>query len=49
MAFGSGIFVASTAAHAAVLRLGHGHCFQVGMAASALAVASLLLHQAYAG
>ena len=48
-AFWSGIFVASTAAHALVQRLGHARCFLVAMAASALAVASLLPHQAYAG
>jgi len=48
-AFWSGIFVASTAAHAVVQRLGHARCFLVAMAASALAVASLLPHDAYAG
>jgi MFS family permease len=48
-AFWSGIFVASTAAHAVVQRLGHARCFLVAMAASALAVASLLPHGAYAG
>ena len=34
-AFWSGIFVASTAAHALVQRLGHARCFLVAMAASA--------------
>ena len=48
-AFWSGIFVASTATHAVVLRLGHARCFLVAMAMSALAVASLLPHDAYAG
>ena len=48
-AFWTGIFVASTAAHAVVQRLGHARCFLVAMAASALAVASLLPHEAYAG
>ena len=48
-AFWGGIFVASTAAHAVVQRLGHARCFLVAMAASALAVASLLPHDAYAG
>ena len=48
-AFWSGIFVASIAAHAVVQRLGHARCFLVAMAASALAVASLLPHGAYAG
>jgi len=48
-AFWTGIFVASTAAHAVVQRLGHARCFLVAMAASALAVASLLPHDAYAG
>ena len=48
-AFWSGIFVASTGAHAVVQRLGHARCFLVAMATSALAVASLLLHDAYAG
>jgi MFS family permease len=48
-AFWSGIFVASTAAHAVVQRLGHARCFLVAMAASALAVASLLPHDDYTG
>ncbi len=48
-AFWVGIFVASTAAHAAVQRLGHARCFLAAMATSALAVASLLPHEAYAG
>ena len=48
-AFWAGIFVASTAAHAVVERLGHARCFLVAMAMSALAVASLLPHDAYAG
>lgn len=48
-AFWSGIFVASTAAHALVQRLGHARCFLLALAASALAVASLLPHDAYAG
>ena len=48
-AFWSGIFVASTGAHAVVQRLGHARCFLVAMAMSALAVASLLPHDAYAG
>jgi MFS family permease len=48
-AFWAGIFVASTAAHAVVRRLGHARCFLVAMALSALAVASLLPHDAYAG
>ncbi|MCU0963872.1 MAG: MFS transporter, partial [Burkholderiaceae bacterium] len=48
-AFWTGIFVASTAAHAVVQRLGHARSFLVAMAASALAVASLLPHDAYAG
>jgi MFS family permease len=48
-AFWMGIFVASTAAHAVVQRLGHARCFLSAMATSALAVASLLMHDAYAG
>jgi MFS family permease len=48
-AFWTGIFVASTAAHAVVQGLGHARCFLVAMAASALAVASLLPHDVYAG
>jgi MFS family permease len=48
-AFWVGIFVASTAAHAVVLRLGHARCFLAAMATSALAVASLLPHAAYDG
>ena len=48
-AFWVGIFVASTAAHAVVQRVGHARCFLVAMATSALAVASLLPHDAYAG
>jgi MFS family permease len=48
-AFWMGIFVASTAAHALLQRLGHGRCFLAAMATSALSVASLLLHEAYAG
>ncbi|MGL4807895.1 MAG: MFS transporter, partial [Giesbergeria sp.] len=48
-AFWVGIFVASTAAHALVQRLGHARCFLAAMAVSALAVASLLPHDTYAG
>jgi MFS family permease len=48
-AFWAGIFVASAAAHALVQRLGHARSFLMAMAMSALAVASLLPHQAYAG
>lgn len=48
-AFWTGIFVASTIAHAVVERLGHARCFLVAMAASAIAVASLLPHDFYAG
>ena len=47
--FWAGIFVASVGAHAVVQRLGHARCFLAAMAASALAVASLLTHTAYAG
>jgi MFS family permease len=48
-AFWLGIFVASVAAHAVVQRLGHARCFLAAMATSALAVASLLPHDVYAG
>lgn len=48
-AFWAGIFAASLAAHAVVQRLGHARCFLAAMAMSALAVASLLPHQAYVG
>jgi MFS family permease len=48
-AFWVGIFVASIAAHAVVQQLGHARCFLAAMATSALAVASLLPHDAYGG
>lgn len=48
-AFWVGIFVASIQAHEVVRRIGHARCFLAAMAISALAVASLLPHQAYAG
>jgi MFS family permease len=48
-AFWAGIFAASLAAHAVVQRIGHARCFLVAIAASSLAAASLLAHEAYAG
>ncbi|MFA6262541.1 MAG: MFS transporter [Bacteroidia bacterium] len=47
--FWVGIFVASTRAHAAVVRLGHARTFLAATAASTVAVLSFALHDSYAG